>query len=68
MRYDEFKAKVFVERPDVKAHYDALAPEYEAARAEIERRKTSEALASNDSEDGCAKDSVAQIRSDEVTP
>lgn len=68
MKYDEFKAKVFAECPAIKAHYDALAPEYEAACAEIERRKTSEALASDDSEDDCAKDSVAQIRSDEVTP
>lgn len=43
MKYDDFKAKVFAEHPDVKAHYDALAPEYKAIRAKIERDKAHEA-------------------------
>ena len=39
MTLNEYKAKTFSEKPDVKAEYDALAPQYEVIRAEIESRK-----------------------------
>ena len=39
MDFKEYKAKVFAERPEVKDEYDALAPQYEIIRAEIERRR-----------------------------
>ena len=39
MTLHEYKAKTFSERPDAKAAYDALAPQYEVIRAEIECRK-----------------------------
>ena len=39
MNYDSLKAKIFAERPEVKEEYDALAPQYEIIRAEIESRK-----------------------------
>ena len=39
MNYNEYKAKAFAERPEVKAEYDALGPQYEIIRAEIQSRK-----------------------------
>lgn len=39
MDFKEYKAKVFAEHPEVKEEYDALAPQYEIIRAEIERRR-----------------------------
>lgn len=39
MNYDSLKAKIFAERPEVKDEYDALAPQYEIIRTEIESRK-----------------------------
>lgn len=39
MDFKEYKAKIFAERPEVEAAYDALAPQYEIIRAEIESRK-----------------------------
>lgn len=39
MTLHEYKAKTFSERHDAKAEYDALAPQYEVIRAEIENRK-----------------------------
>ena len=39
MNYNEYKTKAFAERPDVKAEYDALGPQYEIIRAEIQNRK-----------------------------
>lgn len=39
MNYNEFKAKIFAERPEVKEEYDTLGPQYEIIRAEIESRK-----------------------------
>ena len=39
MNYNEFKAKIFAERPEVKEEYDALGPQYEIIRDEIESRK-----------------------------
>ena len=39
MDFKEYKAKVFAERPEVKEKYDALAPQYEIIRAEIESRR-----------------------------
>ena len=39
MDFKEYKAKVFAERPEVKEEYDALAPQYEIIRAEIESRR-----------------------------
>lgn len=39
MNYNDYKAKIFAERPDVKEEYDALGPQYEIIRAEIESRK-----------------------------
>lgn len=39
MDFKEYKAKVFAERPEVEAAYEALAPQYEIIRAEIESRK-----------------------------
>ena len=38
MNYNEFKAKIFTECPEVKEEYDALGPQYEIIRAEIKRR------------------------------
>lgn len=40
MPLHEYKAETFSERPDVIAEYDALTPQYEVIRAEIECRKT----------------------------
>ena len=39
MNYNDYKAKIFAERPDVKEEYDSLGPQYEIIRAEIESRK-----------------------------
>ena len=39
MDFKEYKEKVFAERPEVKEEYDALAPQYEIIRAEIESRR-----------------------------
>ena len=39
MNYNEFKAKIFTECPEVKEEYDALGPQYEIIRAEIKSRK-----------------------------
>lgn len=39
MNYDSLKAKIFAERPEVKEEYDALGPQYEIIRTEIESRK-----------------------------
>ena len=39
MNFQVYKAKVFAERPDVKEEYDALGPQYEIIRAEIESRR-----------------------------
>ena len=39
MNYNEFKAKIFTECPEVKEEYDALGPQYEIIRAKIKSRK-----------------------------
>lgn len=39
MNYNEFKAKIFTECPEVKEEYDALGPQYEIIRTEIKSRK-----------------------------
>lgn len=39
MNYNDYKAKVFEERPEVKEEYDALGPQYEIIQAEIKSRK-----------------------------
>jgi len=39
MNFNEYKAKVFLERPDVKEEYESLAPQYAIIQAEIESRK-----------------------------
>lgn len=39
MNYNEYKAKLFQEQPEVKEEYDALGPQYEIIRAEIAARK-----------------------------
>ena len=39
MNYNDFKAKIFTECPEVKEEYDALGPQYEIIRAEIKSRK-----------------------------
>lgn len=39
MDFKEYKAKVFAQRPEVKEEYDAMAPQYEIIRAEIESRR-----------------------------
>lgn len=39
MNFKEYKAKVFAERPEVEEAYDALAPQYEIIRAEIESHR-----------------------------
>ena len=39
MNYNEFKAQIFTECPEVKEEYDALGPQYEIIRAEIKSRK-----------------------------
>ena len=39
MNYNDYKVKIFAERPKVKEEYDALGPQYEIIRAEIESRK-----------------------------
>lgn len=39
MNLNEYKAQIFKERPQVKEEYDALGPQYEIIRAEIESRK-----------------------------
>lgn len=39
MNYNEFKAEIFEGRPEVKEEYDALGPQYEIIRNEIENRK-----------------------------
>jgi hypothetical protein len=37
MTHDEFKQKLFQERPDVKREYDAFVPEYQRAVADIKQ-------------------------------
>lgn len=39
MTYQEYKRKVFAERPDVKTEYDKLEPEFE-----VEKKKIQQAL------------------------
>lgn len=39
MNYNDYQAKIFAERPEVKEEYDALGPQYEIIRAEIQSRK-----------------------------
>lgn len=39
MNYNDYKSRIFAERPEVKEEYDALGPQYEIIRAEIESRK-----------------------------
>ena len=39
MNYNEYKTKAFAKNPEVKAEYDALGPQYEIIRAEIQSRK-----------------------------
>lgn len=39
MKFSEYKEHVFEEKPEVKAEYDALEPQYEAIRAAIASRK-----------------------------
>ena len=39
MNFKQYKAKIFAERPEVKEEYDALGPQYEIIRAEIESRR-----------------------------
>ena len=39
MNYNDFKARIFAEHPEVKEVYDALGPQYEIIRSEIESRK-----------------------------
>ena len=39
MNYNEYKKKVFIDRPDVKEAYEALSPQYAIIQAEIENRK-----------------------------
>jgi len=39
MIFSEYKATLFQERPEVKEEYNALGPQYEMIRAEIEARK-----------------------------
>ena len=39
MNLSDYKAQIFKERPQVKEEYDALGPQYEIIRAEIESRK-----------------------------
>ena len=39
MDYQDFKANLFTERPEVKEEYETLGPQYEIIRAEIESRR-----------------------------
>lgn len=39
MDYQEYKKKVLAEKPEVKAEYDRLGPQYEAIRAAVASRK-----------------------------
>ena len=39
MNLNDYKAKIFSERPDVKEEYEALGPQYEIICAEIKCRK-----------------------------
>ena len=39
MNFNDYKAKIFSERPDVKEEYEALGPQYEIICAEIKCRK-----------------------------
>lgn len=39
MDYREYKEKVLAEKPEVKAEYDRLGPQYEAIRAAVASRK-----------------------------
>lgn len=39
MNYNDYQAKIFAECPGVKEEYDALGPQYEIIRAEIQSRK-----------------------------
>ena len=39
MNYNDYKAKIFAERPEVLEEYTALGPQYEIIRAEIESRR-----------------------------
>lgn len=39
MNYNDYKKKVLAERPDVKAEYEKLGPQYDIIRSEIEIRK-----------------------------
>lgn len=41
MNLNDYKKEVFAKRPEVKREYDALGPQYEVIRAEIESRKAS---------------------------
>lgn len=51
MTFDEYKSKVFSERPGVKTEYDKLAPEYEKAVKEL-MGQNSDTEASDDTEKG----------------
>ena len=39
MNLSDYNSQIFKERPQVKEEYDALGPQYEIIRAEIESRK-----------------------------
>ena len=39
MNYNDYKAKIFAERPEAQEEYAALGSQYEIIRAEIESRK-----------------------------
>lgn len=39
MDFKEYKTKVFAERPEVKAAYEALAPQYEIIRCGVNIKK-----------------------------
>ena len=39
MKFNDYKAKILCERPDVAEEYEALGPQYAIIRAEIESRR-----------------------------
>ena len=41
MNYEDFKKKIFKEKPEVKKEYDALEEEYQEKKKEIEKNISS---------------------------
>lgn len=69
MNYQEYKAKVLAEHPEVREEYEALEPQYEAIRAAIASRKAAGLTQKQLAEKmGTAQANISRFESGSINP